>query len=82
MTEPILIDIAAAAALADVRQEVIWQWASRGHITRHGTRTRRLYDAREIARHAQRTAGTGHDPARLSGSNADGPRVPTPGSSP
>lgn len=80
MTEPILIDVAAAAVLANTTPDVIRQWARRGHITRHGTRGRRLYDAREIARHTKARAG--QDATGLSRSDADGPRVPAPGSSP
>lgn len=80
MTDPILIDVAAAAVLANTTPDVIRQWAHRGHLTRHGTRARRLYDAREIARHTH--ARTGQEPDGLSRSDADGPRVPAPGSSP
>lgn len=48
MTAPILVDAAAAATFAGVEPDTIHQWASRGRITRHGTRSNRLYDLREI----------------------------------
>lgn len=57
---PILIDTAAAAVYLEVTPAAIRQLATRGTLTRYGTTRRRLYDVRELARHAATTRGPGH----------------------
>lgn len=48
MTEPILVDTAAAATFVGVRPTTMRDWARRYQLTRYGTRMRRQYDLREL----------------------------------
>lgn len=48
MADPILVDTAAAATFVGVHPVTIRQWARRHGLTRYGTRTRAMYDLREL----------------------------------
>jgi hypothetical protein len=52
-----LADTQAIAFMLKIPQGTIWSWASRGHLTRRGTKNgRALYDVDEAADLAQRMA--------------------------